>query len=75
MVTHCSSNSEAQRTFKNLSPGASNATKIGIGNIWDVWCKMIQCLVMGDLKQIRISFKIFDHYMFTSGIERSFVKP
>jgi hypothetical protein len=40
-------------------PSASIATKIGKfskgrGKRWGVWCKGVQCLVMGELKHIKI---------------------
>jgi hypothetical protein len=48
----------------------------GMGKIWCVWCKGVQCLVMGEFKQIKIwSLKYFDHCIFASGMKRSFVKP
>jgi len=44
----------------NPPPTISNTAKIaqfakGIGKIWVVWCKGVKCLLIGELKQIRIS--------------------
>jgi hypothetical protein len=48
----------------------------GMRKIWGVWYKRVQCLAMGELKQIRIlSLKMFDHCIFIFGIQRSFCKP
>jgi hypothetical protein len=47
-----------------------------MGKTWDVLCKRVQCLVMGDLKQIKdFKLTILDHCIFAFGIQRSFVKP
>jgi hypothetical protein len=42
------------------SPPWANITKHAqfgqeTGKMWDVWCKRVQCLVMGELKHIKIS--------------------
>jgi hypothetical protein len=43
----------------NLPPNVSNIEKIsqfdkGMHKIWDVWCKGVQCSMMGKWKQIKI---------------------
>jgi hypothetical protein len=59
-LTHCSSNFKAQKKNFNPTPNDSNTTKIfqfdeGMGKTWGVQCKGVQCLVMTESKQIRIS--------------------
>jgi hypothetical protein len=41
----------------NPPPITSNAIKFdkGMGKIWGVWCKGIQCSMIGELKHIKIS--------------------
>jgi len=44
----------------NSSPSISNVKKIAqfdkkMGKIWDVWCNVVQSLMIGELKQIKIS--------------------
>jgi hypothetical protein len=46
-----------------------------MGKICGVWCKRVQCLVMGEIKQIKISnLKSLIKAFFAFGINRSFVK-
>jgi hypothetical protein len=73
---------EALKNICSPPPRASKVANIsqfhkGMGKkIWGVWCKGVQCSVMGELKQIKISsLKYFDHCIFASGMKRSFVKP
>jgi hypothetical protein len=59
------------------SPSTSNALKIAqlgevMEKIWDVWCKRIQCSMMGEFKQNKISnLKYFIIASFASRIQRS----
>jgi hypothetical protein len=62
----------------NPSPSAFNVTKNvqydkKLQKIWNIWCKGVQCLVINELKQIKISSWKFWIVVFE--IERSFVKP
>jgi hypothetical protein len=62
----------------NLSPNAFNVTKNAqfdkkLQNIWGVWCKGVQCSVISELKEIKISN--LKSWVITFEIERSFVKP
>jgi hypothetical protein len=71
-----------KRTFVAFSPCMFNAGKFAqfgkrMGEDMGCFCvNEVQCLMMGELKQIEISsLKIIDRYIFASGIQRSFVKP
>jgi hypothetical protein len=60
-LTVCSSGSQAQITFLalHLNPLSMLQNLLNLfkwmGKICSVWCKWVQCLVMDELKQIRIS--------------------
>ncbi len=55
IFTHCSFASKTQRTFLDL--GALQMEKI-----WGVWCKEVQCSVIGELKHLSLkSFELLEY--------------